>query len=51
MKKFGYAFWQSQRDALEKMYYEDKLNSNEIGAIYGVRGTTITSNMRRMGFV
>lgn len=49
-KKFGFAFWQSQRECLEDYYYNQGLSSNEIGKIYGCYGETITANMNRLGF-
>lgn len=50
MSKYGFAFWQSQRDALHELYYEKKMNTVEIGKIYGVWGSTIGTNMKRLGF-
>lgn len=49
-KQFGFAYWQSQADVLKKLYYDEKLNTNQIGAIYGVYGETISANMNRLGF-
>lgn len=50
MKKFGFAFWQSQQERLKDLYYNQKLSSNQIGEIYGCYGETITSNMNKLGF-
>lgn len=50
MSKYGFAFWQSQQDALHELYYEKKLSTFEIGKIYGVWSSTIEINMRRLGF-
>lgn len=49
-KPFGFAYWQSQADVLKKLYYEDKLSTNEIGKLYGVYGETISANMNKLGF-
>ena len=49
-KKFGFAFWQSQRERLQDLYYNQGLSSNAIGKIYGCYGETITFNMNRLGF-
>lgn len=47
----GFGFWQSQRETLRKLYYDDGLSTNDIGRMYGVYGETISYNMNRMGFV
>lgn len=49
-KRSNFAYWQSQRDKLEDLYYNQKLSSNEIGKLYGVYGETITFNMNKLGF-
>lgn len=49
-KKFGFAFWQSQRDRLKELYYDQGLSTNEIGKIYGCYGETIGANMNKLGF-
>ena len=50
MKKFGFAFWQSQRDALERMYFSERKSTREISQLYGVYPETIANNMRKLGF-
>lgn len=50
MKKFGFAYWQSQTDTLYDMYFNKKMSTVEIGRCYGVNGSTIGVNMKRLGF-
>ena len=41
---------ESRREELEDMYYNKRLTTCEIGKIYGVNKSTISQNMKRMGF-
>lgn len=50
MKEFGFAFWQSQANALEDMYFNQGMSTVKIGEVYGVKGSTIGTNMKRLGF-
>lgn len=50
MKEFGFAYWQSQADTLYDMYFNKKMSTTEIGLHYGVNGSTISVNMKRLGF-
>ena len=49
MKNRGFAFWQSQRDAIDEMYNMKKMSSADIASHYGVYGSTIWANMRKLG--
>ena len=50
MKKYGFAYWQSQADTLHDMYFNQKMSTVAIGEYYGVDGATIGTNMKRLGF-
>lgn len=49
MKNRGFAFWRSQRDAIDEMYNVKKMSSADIARHYGVYDSTIRTNMRKLG--
>lgn len=49
MRNRGFAFWQSQRDAIDEMYNKKMMSSVDIAKHYGVYGSTILTNMKKLG--
>lgn len=45
----GAAFWQSQREELQRLYWDQNLSSIEIGKLYDVEGITILRWMKKLG--
>lgn len=47
----SFAYWLSQKENLQRMYYEGEMSTTEIASYYKVDNSTISNNMRRMGFI
>lgn len=46
----SFEFWEEHKDELYDMYYNKGMSTTEIGRYFGCWGSTISSNMKRIGF-
>ena len=49
-ERIMFQYWKDRENELVDMYYNRGMSTNEIGKYFGVWGTTISSNMTRMGY-